>query len=140
MILGKTTATGELELVNAGHLPALLVQPSGITVFESNTLPVGMFCNQEFTASRTRLSPGDTLVLYTDGISETLNDADEEFGTQKLRTLLEDHRLSCPNQLIEACRRHVDQFRGDRERFDDETLLAIQYAPGAGETHKTAYV
>ncbi len=132
MILGKTTASGELELVNAGHLPALLVQSSGITVFESNTLPVGMFCDQEFTAARARLSPGDTLVLYTDGISETLNEADEEYGIPKLRALLEDQRLSCPTKLIEACRRHVEQFRGARERFDDETLLAIQYAPGAG--------
>lgn len=133
MIFGKITAGGQLELVNAGHLPALLVQPSGITVFESNTVPVGMFCDQEFTASRAQLSPGDTLVLYTDGISEAVNDADEEYGTQKLRTLLVDQGLSCPAKLIEACRHHVDQFRGGRERFDDETLLAIQYTPGAGQ-------
>lgn len=132
MILGKTTANGDLELVNAGHLPALLVQPSGITVFESNTLPVGMFCDQEFTASRARLSPGDTLVLYTDGISESLNEADEEYGTQNLRALLKEHGLNCPTKLIEACRLHVEQFRGGRERFDDETLLAIQYSPEPG--------
>jgi sigma-B regulation protein RsbU (phosphoserine phosphatase) len=131
LVFGRTTATGELEIVNAGHPPALLVQQSGITVFESTGLPLGMFCNQQFTASRSLLGPGDTLVLYTDGISETQNLAGEEYGNQALRALIEQKGLCCPENLVAACREHLDAFRGACERHDDETLLAVQFAPTA---------
>ncbi len=131
LVFGKTTASGEMEIVNAGHLPVLLVQKTGITVFESDNLPLGMFSDQTFTAAHTQLSAGDTLVLYTDGISEAENLAGEEYGTQALRALIESQGLCCPESLVRACRENVDRFRGDCERHDDETLLAIQYAPAA---------
>ena len=129
VVFGKTTASGELAIVNAGHLPALLVQQSGITVFESNNLPLGLFSEQEFCASRALLAPGDTVVLYTDGISETRNEAGEEYGANGLHSLVQEQRHSCPRELVSAFRRHFDRFRGARMRHDDETLLAVQYDP-----------
>ena len=131
LIFGRSTASGELEIVNAGHVPALLVQNSAIAVFESNNLPLGLFTEQEFTSSRALLAPNDTLVLYTDGISEARNDAGEEYGMQNLRALIQQKGLCCPENLVRACREHLERFRGARERLDDETLLAIQYAPAS---------
>ena len=131
MVFGRTTAAGELEIVNAGHLPAVLVQRSGVSVFESSSIPLGMFCNQEFTASRTLLGAGDTLVLYTDGITEAQNPSGEEYGSQTLHSIIEQNGFCCPENLVMACRKHLDAFRGACERQDDETLLAIQYSPVA---------
>ncbi len=100
--------------------------------FDSNDLPLGMFCDQEFTPVRTcSLRPQDTLLLFTDGVSEAENPAGEEYGTQALRTLLEQSGLCCPVRLIDACRKHVEDFRAGGLRADDETLLAVQFV-GAG--------
>ena len=132
LVAGRVSPGGELEIVNAGHLPVLLTGKSGTRVFESTDLPFGMFCDQQFTASKARLDPGDTLVLYTDGISEALNHAGEEYGLQALRSLVETQPQACPDSLVRACREHVDVYRAGQERTDDETLLAIQYLPANG--------
>jgi sigma-B regulation protein RsbU (phosphoserine phosphatase) len=133
LVFGRASVNGELELVNAGHLPALLIQPTGVTAFESKNLPLGVFTDQQFTADKTRLSPGDCLVLYTDGISEAQNEAGEEYGSAALRKLIEERGLCCPERVVHAAREQVAQFRGSRLRTDDETLLAIQWTPGASE-------
>ena len=131
LVCGHSSADGSLEIVNAGHLPALLLRQSAAELFESNDLPLGLFCEQQFTTSRTRLLPGDTLVLYTDGICEAQNGSGDEYGVQTLRLLLEQRGQCCPERLIQACREHLEQFRGDTARFDDETLLAVQYVGAA---------
>lgn len=131
VIVGHSSASGAVELVNAGHLPALLVHGSQVECFDSNDLPLGMFCDQEFTPVRMQLQPQDTLVLFTDGVSEAENPAGEEYGTHTLRALLEQTGLCCPERLVDACRKHVEEFRAGGTRADDETLLAIQFT-GAG--------
>jgi sigma-B regulation protein RsbU (phosphoserine phosphatase) len=128
LVVGHSSAAGALELLNAGHLPALLLHGSQVECFDSNDLPLGLFCDQEFTPVRTQLRPQDTLVLFTDGVSEAENPAGEEYGTHALRMLLEQSGLCCPETLVESCRKHVEEFRAGGERTDDETLLAIQYA------------
>jgi sigma-B regulation protein RsbU (phosphoserine phosphatase) len=140
LVCGKTTAAGELEMVNAGHLPVLLAAASGTKMFESTSQPLGMFADQQFRAAQTRLLPGDTLVLYTDGISEAENDGGDEYGAERLQRVIEEYRVGCPAKLVGACKQQLDQFRGKRERFDDETLLAIQYAPAMGQHMHTAAV
>jgi sigma-B regulation protein RsbU (phosphoserine phosphatase) len=135
LVCGKATLGGDIEIVNAGHLPVLLGHSLGITMFESTSQPLGMFDGQRFVAARHKLQPGETLVLYTDGISEAENDDGEEYGVDRLRSVIDGYCSGCPVQLIDACKSHLNSFRGQRERFDDETLLAIQYAPIAGHSH-----
>jgi sigma-B regulation protein RsbU (phosphoserine phosphatase) len=129
LVCGKATPDGEIELVNAGHLPALLAGERGITQLESTSQPLGIFDDQKFTAAKARLHSGDTLVLYTDGISEAENDGGDEYGLERLQKVIHEHRVGCTEKLIDACKRQLDKFRGRRERFDDETFLAIRYAP-----------
>jgi phosphoserine phosphatase RsbU/P len=129
LVCGKASVSGDLEIVNAGHLPVLLAGQSGIRLFESTSAPLGVFDDQEFHGAKSRLSAGDMLVLYTDGISEAENDGGDEYGMERLRKVIEKHWLGCPMQLIGACKDHLNEFRGLRERFDDETLLAMQYTP-----------
>lgn len=135
LVFGKATIAGDLEIVNAGHLPVLLAGNSGTRLIESTSQPLGMFDDQLFTPARARMYAGDTLVLYTDGISEAENDDGVEYGRARLQALIELHCGGCPNKLVDTCRQHLDGFRGRRERFDDETLLAIQYAPTARHEH-----
>jgi sigma-B regulation protein RsbU (phosphoserine phosphatase) len=129
VVCGKATLDGEIEIINAGHLPVLLASDSGITVFESTSQPLGIFDDQKFTAAKQSLRSGDTVVLYTDGISEAEDDGGREYGIERLRQVVDKHCSGCPENLIEACKKNLEEFRGARERFDDETLLAIQYAP-----------
>jgi len=131
LVFGKTTTAGELEIVNAGHLPVMLGSSTGTRLFESTSQPLGMFEDQVFTPAKARMHVGDTLVLYTDGISEAENDGGDEYGVARLRALIEMHCSGCPNKLVDACKQQLDGFRGSKDRFDDETLLAIQYAPAA---------
>jgi len=131
LIFGHATSAGRLQLVNAGHLPALLVKGREVTLLESSCMPLGIFCEQQFTADSASLLPGDMLVLLTDGISEAQDASGEEYGLAKLRTLIQQDTSVCPESLIKACREQLDAFRGSGDRADDETLLAIQYVGAA---------
>jgi phosphoserine phosphatase RsbU/P len=140
LAFGRTSDQGELELVNAGHLPMLLSSKSGVTAFESNCKPLGFFSDDNVKVVRAVLSPGDTVVLYTDGISEASNSDGEEYSVEALRKLVaEQHPTCCPTALVKACKQRLAAFRGTMERADDETLLAVQYMP-ATEHSRTRIV
>ena len=132
VVCGKALPNGETEIINAGHLPVLLGSSSGVSLFESTCQPLGIFDDQHFVAAKRKLDPGDTLLLYTDGISEAENDGGHEYGIDRLRAMVDQHCSGCPEVLIDACRKHLEEFRGSRPRFDDETLLAIQFVPAVG--------
>jgi sigma-B regulation protein RsbU (phosphoserine phosphatase) len=131
-VFGRTSTKGELELVNVGHLPALLTGKSGVQLFESTCHPLGLFSDDTVCTTKAQMSPGDTLVLYTDGISETVNERDEEYGVDAVASLVKDQRSCCPSALVELLKQNVATYRGRARRIDDETMLAIQYAPVAG--------
>jgi sigma-B regulation protein RsbU (phosphoserine phosphatase) len=127
VIFGHSSASGKLQIINAGHLPAMMVRGPKVTQFESSGLPLGLFCDQQFPAASADLVPGDMLVLFTDGVSEAQDQSGREYGVAKLQTLIEEGRFTCPEQIIEVCRGCLQDFRGGAERTDDETLLAIQF-------------
>jgi len=68
------------EFVSAGHLPVLHVHGDGATPKDSTGVPMGMFCNTRFTVHRLTLAHGDTLFLYTHGLTEARNRAVQEYG------------------------------------------------------------
>jgi sigma-B regulation protein RsbU (phosphoserine phosphatase) len=137
-VMGRTSPNGRLEIANVGHLPAMLIGKRGVQTFESTCKPLGFFSDDEVTVTTTQMSPGDTLVLFTDGIVETRNSKGEEYGMQSLHNLVREMQRHCPAQLVQACKNHITAFRGTTERADDETLLAIQYAPAGQQDLGTA--
>jgi phosphoserine phosphatase RsbU/P len=132
LVLGKASSNGDLVLANAGHLPALLAGKSGVRMFESMCKPLGFFSDDRISVAKANMAPDDTLVLYTDGISEAANQDGDEFGVEGLQRFLSQQCLHCSTELVNACKQLVAAFRGARERADDETLLALRYAPAAG--------
>ena len=128
---GRSSWRGEFELVNVGHPPVLLATQGGIRQFESTCHPLGLFSDNTVCVSRGQLSPGDTLVLYSDGISEAANERDEEYGVDAVAKLIREQYLRPPQELVQAVKQNLAAFRGGAVRADDETLLAVQYAPVA---------
>jgi sigma-B regulation protein RsbU (phosphoserine phosphatase) len=131
LVFGHSWANGKLQVVNAGHLPAFLVQGAKVTRLESDTIPLGLFADQQFTSCHKVMSPGDMLVLYTDGVTEAQNAAGIEYGIAKLQSLIEEKNLWCPEELIASCRDCLEAYRGAGEQLDDETLMALQFS-GSG--------
>src|SRR5215469_6494149 len=131
IIFGHASAAGNLQIVNAGHLPALLVHGPGIKLLESNCIPLGMFTDQQFKATTYTLDLGDMLVLFTDGISEAEDGNGAEYGVSKLQALIREGMNLCPDELVKCLQERLETFRNGTERADDETLLAIRFA-GSG--------
>src|SRR5580700_11826732 len=87
LVCGQAKPTGEVEIHNAGHWPAIVVGHGGVLRIESTGLPLGMFRESEFSATRAQLEVGDTLFLYTDGLSEARHE-DDEYGVERVLTLV----------------------------------------------------
>jgi sigma-B regulation protein RsbU (phosphoserine phosphatase) len=129
LVVGRARDGGEVEICNGGHLPALHLGPAGMNVIASSSLPVGMFQDHEFTSTQIGFSPGDSLVLYTDGLTECPGDGGTEYGEQRLGQLLEARRGDGCRQLVDACLSDLHAFRGSSPTLDDQTLMVLQFSP-----------
>jgi serine phosphatase RsbU (regulator of sigma subunit) len=129
LIVGKAKECGEVEICNGGHLSPLHVSHGGVRAIESTSLPVGLFHDQEFVSTKLNLSPGDSLVLYTDGLTEALGQDGTEYGENRLRDVLHAAHGHNPQKLTEACVHDVLAYRASSRKHDDQTLLALQFSP-----------
>jgi sigma-B regulation protein RsbU (phosphoserine phosphatase) len=127
LVWGQLDSGGHLEICNAGHCPPMLIGEGGVTCVEATGLPVGLFYSTAYEARQLHLQPGDTLLLYTDGLTETHNSGEEEYGDERLGTLVVNRARSLPvNELIGACLDDVASFRGNAPRTDDLTVMGIR--------------
>jgi phosphoserine phosphatase RsbU/P len=125
LVCGQAKSTGEVEIHNAGHWPAIVVGQGGVLRIESTGLPLGMFCDGEFSATRLQVEPGDTLFLYTDGLSEARS-ADDEYGVDRVVSLVRQQSARRPAELIAACLDDLRSFAAGSPPLDDLSLLAIR--------------
>jgi phosphoserine phosphatase RsbU/P len=126
LVVGRASRDGEVEITNAGHVPPLVARGREIERVASTGIPIGMFCDVRFGVSRLRLSRGDTVLLYTDGVNETLNEPGEEYGIDRLARLLAAEPSRKVSDLIAACLRDVKTFRSGAAQADDLTLMALR--------------
>lgn len=119
--------TGSLKYVNAGHNPPLVRHEDG--EFEYLKARGGMVLagmdGVKYRINTLSLSPGDMLFLYTDGVTEATNSADELYGEDRLISLVNRNITKKPEQMISAVKEDVDGFVGDAPQFDDITMLSI---------------
>ena len=129
LIVGKASAFGEVEICNGGHLAPLHVSARGVDPIESDSLPVGLFHDQQFTPRRIQFSPGDGLVLYTDGFTEALGADGAEYGAHRLLNVLSQCTSRGSRHLVEECIKDLLAFRAGSKKLDDQTLMALRFAP-----------
>ncbi|HEY3350065.1 MAG TPA: GAF domain-containing SpoIIE family protein phosphatase [Thermoanaerobaculia bacterium] len=121
-------ATGLLRYVNAGHNPGLWLSSSGATLLPSGGVPVGMMPAAVHREAAVTLGPGDTLLLYSDGITEALNRDDEEFGMDRLTELALEGRGAPPGELSRRIFGAVSDFTAGVAQYDDQTVLIARVA------------
>ncbi len=129
LICGRADSLGGIELCNAGHCPALVVQQGKVTLLKATGVPIGMFCDGRYSTNTIRLAPGETLFLYTDGVSEARSRIDEEYGKTRLVQFLTQKPNLAPEALICACLDDLNAFRCGQPLLDDLTIMAIQRTP-----------
>lgn len=119
--------TGRLRYANCGHLPALLLRgDNSVERLAATATVLGIFKNWDCEIAECHLHPGDTLALYTDGITETYDSADEQFGEQRLIESLQRHRASSSEAALASIVDEVQRF-GPHEQHDDITLIIAKH-------------
>jgi len=128
LVCGRADEAGAVEICNAGHLPPLLLRGGDATLIGATGLPVGIFCNEQFTSQRFRMEAGDTLFLFTDGLSESRDQRGDEYSAERLSQLLCRHHGLTPAALIGACLGDLADFRAGAPKHDDMTIMALRRA------------
>ena len=124
-------ASGRLEYVNAGHNPPLVIHPGGGTeALGCGGLLLGVLPGAIYERGEVSLSPGDLLLLYTDGLSEALDGEEEEFGEGRVIRLLQAQAERTPTELVALLVAEARRFQG-RETFADDFTLLISRVTAA---------
>src|SRR6204780_424940 len=132
LICGRAGGFGELEIASAGHFPALVVEKNGVRKIASTGVPLGMFAKSRYTIERGLLEPGDSLILYTDGISEAANTKGEEYGVGRIMRVAGERHGWVPQELLAACLKDVNSFSSGARQADDQTMMVIHRTDSAG--------
>jgi serine phosphatase RsbU (regulator of sigma subunit) len=123
-----------LRYANCGHLPALLLRYDGtLERLHSTGTVLGLFKDWDSPAAECPFNPGDTLALYTDGVTESCNVAGEEFGEQRLVEALQQHRELPAAGLLAFVVEEIQRF-SPHEQNDDITLI-IANCKGNSSAH-----
>lgn len=118
--------TRRLRYANCGHPPALLLRSdNSLEQLESTSTVLGLFRGWDCGIGESQLVKGDTLALYTDGVTESMNDAGEQFGTRRLAEALRKYRDLPPPALLASVVDEVGRF-SPREQKDDITLIVAR--------------
>jgi phosphoserine phosphatase RsbU/P len=115
-----------LRYSNAGHNYPLLRRADGsLEPLKTGGLPLGLFEDGVFAEGRTGFGPGDALLLYSDGVSEAINTAGEDFGEERLERLWSEHGAGRPQAVVDLLMHELAEFRGPAAQNDDVTLVVV---------------
>ena len=121
------TVTGELEYVNAGHNPPAIKLGDEFEYLKSdNNLVLSAMDNYEYKASKVFLKPENSILIYTDGVTEAQNTKEEFYGEERLINLL-NKKEQVPKEIIESVKTSIEEFSDGASQFDDITILDIKY-------------
>jgi sigma-B regulation protein RsbU (phosphoserine phosphatase) len=134
------TATGEIEFCNAGHLPPFLVRENGdVSPLDApNCAALGLLRDLEYDTARTHLAPGDTLFLFTDGVTEALDGRREFYSPQRLQIVLRDVHGLPVSRITRGVVQDVRSFSGEQGQSDDISVLALRWHGSSAASHAGA--
>lgn len=126
--------TGHVEFASAGHNPPVIRHKDGSAEFAKSKAGVVMAAmeNSRYRLQTLELAPGDTLFLYTDGVTEATNEHNELFGNDRLLDALTHGGGKGTKEMCRFVKRQIDAFTRKASQFDDITMLAMEYKGGNG--------
>ncbi len=125
---GVLAVDGTLELANAGHCPIAVLRGDGTVQLVSPKGPIlGLLPDAVWGTDTLRLAPGESIIFYSDGVSESFSPTDEEFGVEGVQRTLGGLAGAGPEEVAQALLRAAAAFRAGREAEDDVTLLVVRY-------------
>jgi sigma-B regulation protein RsbU (phosphoserine phosphatase) len=117
----------ELVYCSAGHTPPLLARADDtVERLAAGGIVLGLIPDVVYEQTVVKVSPGDVLLLYTDGVTECLSVNDEEFGEERLALALREHRQESAAGIVDAVMRAVNDWRHNLEQSDDITMVAAK--------------
>jgi sigma-B regulation protein RsbU (phosphoserine phosphatase) len=122
-------AQGKFDFVNAGHNPPMLFRLADggtVTRLEPGGTVIGLLEDAHYLQGSVRISPGDVLVAFTDGISEAMNLADEEWGEERLIDVIQGCHAKTAQEVLECIFAAATQFAGAAPQHDDMTLVVLR--------------
>lgn len=125
LVCGRAGANGDVEISNAGHLPALLLRRKEVRSLAASGLPLGMFSSGRYPLEKLKLESGDSLILYTDGLTEVVDSANREYGIGRLANFFEGRHASRPETLTADCLKEIAKYSANGAPKDDRTMLVL---------------
>lgn len=123
------TNTGEFEFCNGGHHPPYLLHNNGdLSSLESTGgMALGLVENVQYSSKKIALQPGDSLYFYTDGVTEMMDHAENEYTEERMEKVLRSNHEAPPEKVIEALIDDIDAFTNDAVQSDDLTLMGVKF-------------
>ncbi|HTX72687.1 MAG TPA: GAF domain-containing SpoIIE family protein phosphatase [Rectinemataceae bacterium] len=127
-LVAADASTGSLEFANAGHPPILIYRSNAdaIETVEIKSVPVGVERTTSYSAKRIALGAGDVLVMYTDGIVETMNVQGKQYGRKNLGNVIQRSHSLPAREIAERIRTDLLDFAGASRQHDDQTVLVMK--------------
>jgi phosphoserine phosphatase RsbU/P len=116
----------QLCYCNAGHLPPIVISNGKTTRLESGGTVLGLFETVSYSAASVTLDPGSLVAVYTDGVTEAVNAADEEFGEERLLDALRGSRDTSSEGIYREVTSRVRDWQGGLKQHDDITLIVAR--------------
>src|SRR5499427_3745077 len=134
MFFGILDDAGSMEFINAGHpSPILMRHGTAEEAFTEGSFPVGLVPEAEFSTTTLRLEPNDTLVLFSDGVTEAMDPEEQLYGVGRLRAVLVGKNEMPLDEIQKTVLESVENFARGARQADDLTILLVRFrAVGAG--------
>jgi sigma-B regulation protein RsbU (phosphoserine phosphatase) len=126
LVFGYVDAKGDVVIANAGHPPPLIIRAGEHSTVSATGLPMGLFCESRFSSTHLTLEAGDTLLLYTDGLTEAENATGDEYGARRVQHAARTWANVAVQTLVEAIVLDQSGFRGSAANADDLSILALR--------------
>jgi len=125
MLIGRVTPGGRIELASAGHCKPVLLRADGSTmeIETEGALPLGIMPKVAYRQGKVEMTPGDWLICYTDGLSESRNHHDESFFEAKIASSLARQKFTSPHNIVDRLLEEERTHRGSGSQLDDLTIL-----------------
>jgi hypothetical protein len=128
MFFGILDEDGEMDYINAGHpSPFLIRRGVAEEPFTEGSYPVGLVQEAEYVTARVKLEPGDTLILFSDGVTEAMDPSEDLYGVPRLREVLTGQSDCALDKLQKSILESVENFAKGAHQADDLTLLIVRY-------------